>query len=121
MAIIASGVNEWYRLCIKVNNEQLTGVFKERLDKYVQNEMQALNIMLHVVVNNEVKYVIYPPSLVAGTVWDVGFINAFNGEMMIVNALTEQAPDSRLELCAEYFGFYGYLSQKPNFRSSFGK
>ena len=121
MATISSGLNEWYRLSIAVNDPGLTTVTKEKLDRYIQNEMQAVNLVLQVIVNNEIKYTIFPPCYMAGSVWDIGFINATNGELMVINAMTAEIPSSRLELNAEYFNFYGYICQKPNYRSTLGK
>lgn len=82
--------------------------------------MQAINVVIHIIVNNEVKYAIAPPCYPAGQAWDIGFINALNGEMMIINAFAKALPDARLELCNEYFGFYGYLSKKTNLASLLG-
>jgi hypothetical protein len=119
-ATITSGLNEWYRLSIVVSDPALTTVDKPKLDRYIQNEMQAMNLVLHVVVNNEIKYAIYPPCYMAGPVWDIGFINAINGELMIINSMTTELPSNRLELNQEYTNFYSFISQKPNYRSSLG-
>jgi hypothetical protein len=119
LATIRSGANEWYRVTVQCGPE-LGAVNMDRLDKYQQNELQVLNVVVRVVVNNEVKYVLSPPNYVAGTTWDIGFVNALNGEMMLINAFRSAPPQDRLELCNEYFSFYGYLSKKANLRSILG-
>lgn len=120
VATISSGVNEWYRVCIELKNSKLTSIDKEKLDKYLQNPLQALNVVVHVVLNGELKYTIYPPSNIAGTVWDLGFISAMSGELMAVNSISNVYPNDRLELCPEYLAFYNYISQQPNPRAAFG-
>ncbi len=117
---IFSGINEWYRVCVELTNPELASITKEDLDRYIQNRLQALNVVVHIAVNGELKYTLYPPASISGTVWDIGFINAFNGELMAVNAISETAPNNRLELSNEYFTFYGYVCQKQNLRAAFG-
>lgn len=116
---ITSGANEWYRLCVKCNKE-LVEVNNEKLDKHLRTEMQTLNVMILVVVNNELRYTVYSPSFMAGEVWDVGFLNAFNGEMMLINVMQATLPANRLELCNDYFSFFGLLTKKANLRSVLG-
>jgi len=118
--VINSGANEWYRICAELTDPALTSVSKEKLDRFTQNEMQALNVVAHIIVNGELKYMIYPPSSMVGRFWDIGFINAINGELMGINAIAESAPNNRLELSNEFYAFYQYVSQKSNIRSAFG-
>ncbi len=121
VAIITSGLNEWYRVGVVIKDPKLTTLDKKGLDQYVQNPLQSLNVIVHVVANNEVRYTIYPPACLAGEFWDLGFVNALNGEMMVVNALTCVVPDNRVELCAEFFAFYGYMAgQGANCKAAFG-
>eukprot|EP00826_Nyctotherus_ovalis_P054316 TRINITY_DN7104_c0_g1_i7.p1 TRINITY_DN7104_c0_g1~~TRINITY_DN7104_c0_g1_i7.p1 ORF type:complete len:559 (-),score=139.57 TRINITY_DN7104_c0_g1_i7:123-1799(-) len=120
VATISSGVNEWYRVCIELHNSKFISIDKEKLDKYLQNPLQALNVVVHVILNGELKYIIYPPSNIAGTVWDLGFISAMSGELMAVNSISGVYPNDRLELCPEYLAFYNYISQQPNPRAAFG-
>jgi hypothetical protein len=119
LAIISSGVNEWYRVCVACSKDYTT-VGKEKLDKYLRNEMQAHNIVLQVVVNDEAKYSITPPSFMAGDVWDIGFLNGFNGEIMLINSMVAAPPQTRLEFCNEYFGLYLQISKSPNLKSLLG-
>ncbi len=123
LATVTSGVNSWYRVGVAVRDPKLTTITKEQLDRHLQNPMQALNILVQIIVNNEVRYTVYPPSYsegAEGEFWDIGFVNAYNGELMAINALCEETTVSRLDLCSEYFAFYGYVSQKTNYRSAFG-
>ena len=120
MAIISSGINEWYRVCVELTDPSLVSVDKGKLDKYIQNALQICNIVIHIAVNGELKYTLYPPSNVAGQIWDLGFINGLNGELMTINSLAQTSPNSRLEYCNEYFAFYAFVCQKPNIKSTFG-
>lgn len=101
-------------------NKKLIEINNERLDKHFRTELQAQNIMMIVVVNNELKYTIYTPSFMAGEIWDIGFLNSGNGEMMIMNVMRASLPENRIELCNEYFNFFGMLAKKTNLRSFLG-
>lgn len=116
---ISSGINEWYRVCV-ICEKNLVEVDNEKLDKHLRNEMQAKNIMVLVVVNNELKYTIYCPAFMAGNVWDLGFINAMSGEMMVINVMRSSLPENRLELLTEYINFFGLLTRKTSYRTVFG-
>lgn len=119
IAKIESGINEYYRICVVVEDEKLYKFSKERLDRFMQNELQARNVLLHVVVNNELKFSISPPAYMSGNIWDIGFINAIDGELMLVNTMIAKAPSSRLEWWNEFFCFYSMISRKPHIKSLF--
>lgn len=83
--------------------------------------MRANNVQLQIILGNEIKYSISPPAFFAGAVWDIGFLNAFNGEMMIINSSAEEMPQSRLLLSNEYFNLYEIISHCSNLKNMFGK
>ena len=117
---ISSGINEWYRICIELKNTNFIPVDIKKLDKFIQNPLQSSNLAVHITLNKELKYTIYPPSNISGTIWDLGFISAVSGELMAINSITDTYPKDRLELCPEYMAFYNYVSQQTNPRISFG-
>ncbi len=120
MASIGSGSNEWYRVIVACPGE-LAVADRSRMDRYTRNSLQELNTAVQVTVNNELKYTLVAPSYVSpGNVWDLGFVNACNGEMMLINAMSSTVPQSRLEFCDDYFNFYGFLSGKPKLSAVLG-
>jgi len=76
--------------------------------------------MVQIIVNGELKSVIYPPSSIKGKVWDLGYVNSLNGELMAINAVTNCLPNDRLDLCHDYLRFYDFIYQKANPKSTFG-
>ena len=75
MVEIESGLNDWYRVCIEINDAELYILKKENLDKYVRNPLESLNILVQIIVNGKKKYSIHPPLSLSGRVWDLVFIN----------------------------------------------
>jgi len=122
IARICSGVNEWYRIFISCDSKNMQ-LNKNDLDKYLRNQLTRNNISLFVLVNNELKYIIPAPEFIPenyNKIWDLGFINAYNGEMMLINSITNEMPATRLEFSNEYFALYSLINSTPNLKSLFG-
>eukprot|EP00826_Nyctotherus_ovalis_P002974 TRINITY_DN10597_c0_g3_i1.p1 TRINITY_DN10597_c0_g3~~TRINITY_DN10597_c0_g3_i1.p1 ORF type:complete len:615 (+),score=176.37 TRINITY_DN10597_c0_g3_i1:1518-3362(+) len=120
MAVLPSDVDDWFRVCVELNDEKFTSVEKADLDKYLQNPLQAANVVVHVIVNGSLKYVVQPPANIAGNIWDIGFVNPMNGDLLAVNSITDTSPATRLDNFKDFLSLYAYISLKPDLRNSFG-
>ena len=103
-----------------ISNPKFSSVTKTDLDKYLQNPLQAANVVIFILVNGAPKYTIYPPANVEGTSWDIGFVNPMNGDFMGINSITGTMPVNRMEDHKEFMALYAYISQNVNIRSAFG-
>ena len=120
LALLTNDVNEWFRVCVELTGNRFTFVDKKKLDKYLQNSLQSANVIIYIVVNESVKYAVQPPLNIAGSVWDVGFVNPLSGELLAINAITNISPGNRLENHKEFLNLYSYISAKSDVRTSFG-
>lgn len=111
-ATILRNMNDYYRICVKIDDPALTTLEKESLDKHLKNPMQSLNIGLQVFVGRELFYEIHAPNFIAGNIWDVGFLNAATAQLMVLNSTSIEQPIDRLWLWEEYQTLYKFFSTK---------
>ena len=119
LVILPSDIDEWFRVCVELNNSRFTSVKKSDLDKYLQNPLQSVNVVVYVIVNGAVKYTVQPPSSISGSTWDIGFVNPLHGDLMAINSITEIEPVNRLDNFKEFISLYAYIAVKPDLKTSF--
>jgi hypothetical protein len=120
LVVLSSDMDEWFRVCVELRGSKFTSVVKNDLDKYLQNPLQSVNVVVHIIVNGSLKYTVQPPSSISGSVWDIGFVNPLNGDLMAINSITEVKPVNRLDNFKEFISFYAYIAVKPDIRNTLG-